>query len=75
MLGYDFEILYERGKQTMMEYSLLRKDEDVESLLCALSIIWPDWVIEGREEWKNDVSVWMLIQKLQNDPSVFDTYF
>ena len=53
---------------------LLRKDEDVEALLCAISILQPDWVVEAREEWKNDLSVWTLIQKIQKDHSVSYTF-
>ena len=39
MLGYDFEIIYKKGKKNVVAYALLRKDEDVEALFCALSII------------------------------------
>ena len=39
MLGYDFEIIYKMGKQNKVTDSLSRKYEDVEELLCALSII------------------------------------
>ena len=74
MLGYDFEIIYKKGKQNMVANALSRKDEDVEALICALSIKHPDWIVEAREEWKNDLSVWMLIQKIQKDPSVLDTF-
>ena len=70
MLLYDFEIIYKKGKQNMVVNALSTKDEDVEALLCALSIIHPDWIVESREEWKNDSLVWMFIQKLQKDPSV-----
>jgi hypothetical protein len=45
--------------------ALSRKDEDVEALLCAISIIQPDWIIEARDEWKNDEKVWTLIERLQ----------
>ena len=62
MFGYDFEIIYKKGKQYMME--------DVEALLCAILIIRPDWIVESREEWKNDPLVWTLIQQLQMDHSV-----
>jgi hypothetical protein len=31
----------------------------------SISIIKPDWIIESRDEWKNDEKVWTLIQKLQ----------
>ena len=44
-----------------MADALSRKDEDVEALLCAISIIQPDWINEAREEWKNDEEVWELI--------------
>ena len=42
MLGYDFEIIYKKGKQNVVADTLSRKDEDVEALLCATSIIQPD---------------------------------
>ena len=69
MLGYEFEIIYKKGKQNVVADALSRKDEDVEAFLCAISIIQPDWITEAREEWKNDEEVWTLIQKLQQDRS------
>jgi len=42
MLGYDFEIIYKKGKQNVVSNALSRKDEDVEALFCAISIIQPD---------------------------------
>ena len=54
ILGYDFEIIYKKGKQNVVENALLRKDEDVEAFLCAILIIQPNWIIEARDEWKND---------------------
>ena len=54
MLGYDFEIIYKKGKQNVVADALSRKDADVEALLCAISIIQPDWINEAREEWKNE---------------------
>jgi hypothetical protein len=65
ILGYDFEIVYKKGKQNVVADALSRKDEDVEAFLCAISIIQPDWIIEARDEWKNDEKVWTLIQRLQ----------
>ena len=62
MLGSDFEIIYKKRKQNMVENALSRKYEDDEALLCPLSIIQPDCIIEESEEWKNDPSVWTLIQ-------------
>jgi hypothetical protein len=74
MLGYDFEIIYKKGKENMVADALSRKYEDVEALLSALSIIHHYWIIEARDEWKNDPSVWKLIQQLQKDPSVSNTF-
>ena len=50
MLGYDFEIIYKKGKKNVVADALSRKDEDVEALLRAISIIQPDWINEAREE-------------------------
>ena len=41
------------------------KDEDVEALFCAISIIQLYWINKERDEWKKDEEVWPLIQKLQ----------
>jgi hypothetical protein len=68
ILGYDFEIVYKKGKKNVVADALSRKDEDVEAFLCAISIIQPDWIIEARDEWKNDEKVWTLIQRLQRIP-------
>ena len=46
----------------------------MEALLCVISIIQPDWIIEARDEWKKDEEVWTLIQKLQQDPITSDTF-
>ena len=69
MLGYDFEIIYKKGKNFFVVDALSRKDEDVEALLCAISVIQPDWITKARDEWKNDEEVWTLIQNLQQDPN------
>ena len=66
--------MYKKGKQNVVADALSRKDEDVEALLCAISIIQPDWINEGRKEWKNDQEVWALIRKLQQDSSTSDTF-
>lgn len=75
MLGYDFEIIYKKRKQNVVADALSKKYEDVELLINSLiSIIQLDWVVEAREEQKNDLLVWTLIQKLQKDLSVSDTF-
>ena len=64
-LGYDFKIIYKKGKLNVVADALSRKNEEVEALLCAISIIQPDWITEARDEWKRDEEVWTLIQNLQ----------
>ena len=54
ILGYDFEIIYKKEKQNIVTDALSRKDEDVEALLYAISIIQPDWIAEEMGKWKND---------------------
>ena len=48
----------------VVAYEHSRKDEDVEGLICVISIIQPNWINEARDEWNNDKEVWTLIQKL-----------
>jgi hypothetical protein len=74
MLGYDFEIIYKKGKQNGVADALSRKDEDFEAFLYAISIIKPNYIIEAMGEWKNDENVWTLIQRLQQDSSASDTF-
>ena len=65
MLGYEFEIIY-KGKLNVLANPLSRKDEDVEALICAISIIQCEWINKARDEWKNDEEVmWTLIQNMQ----------
>ena len=74
MLRYDFEIIYKKGKQNVVADALSKKDEDVEALLYAISIIQLDWIAEAMDEWKNDKKIWTFIQKLQQDPSASNTF-
>jgi hypothetical protein len=50
MLGYDFEIIYKKGKQDAVVDTLLRKEEDIDALLCAISILQDGWVEVTRIE-------------------------
>jgi hypothetical protein len=65
MLGYAFEIIYKKWNKNVVVDAFSRKDEEVEAFLCSISIIQPDWIIEARDEWKNEKNVWTLIQRLQ----------
>ena len=54
ILGYEFEIIYKKGKLNFVANALSRKDEEVEALLCAVSIIQPNWITKARYEWRKD---------------------
>ena len=73
MLGYDFEIIYKKGKKNVAD-ALSRKDEDVEAMICFISIIQPKWITEARDEWKKDEEVWKLIEKSKKDSNTSDTF-
>ena len=64
MLGYDFEIIYKKGRKNVAVDAMSRKDEDAEELIYSISIIQPDWITEARDECNNDEEVWTVIQKL-----------
>jgi len=64
MLGYDFELIYKKREKNVVVDALSRNSENVEALLCIISIIQPDWITEARDEWKTNEEIWILIQKL-----------
>ena len=74
MSRYEFEIIYKKGKKNVFVDALSRKYEDIEAFLYAISIIQPYWIIEARDEWKNDEEIWTFIQKLQQDPISSNTF-
>ena len=39
MLGYEYEIIYKKGKHNVMGYALSRKEDDPKGLLCVISIM------------------------------------
>ena len=50
MLGYEFEIIYKKGKQNVVADALSRKEEDVEAFLRVISIIQPNWkTLQGKK--------------------------
>jgi hypothetical protein len=68
MLGYDFEIIYKKGKHNIVVDALSRKEEETKGSLCVISIPQSDWVEEARIEWKKYQEVCKIIQQLQEDP-------
>ena len=64
MLGYDFEIIYKKGKQNVVANTLSRKHEDIEGFLYAISLPQSDWVEEAKIEWKKYQKTGQIIQQL-----------
>jgi hypothetical protein len=50
MLGYDYEIIYKKGKENIVVDALSRQFEEDGSLL-SLSLPSPGWLEEARREW------------------------
>jgi hypothetical protein len=65
LFGYDYEIIYKKGKDNVMADALSQKYED-EGSLFSLSFIVPDWLQAVRQEWLQDPKSSHLIQQLQN---------
>jgi hypothetical protein len=54
-----------KEKKYMVTYAHSRKEEDIESLLCTISIPQFDWVEEEMIEWNQDQKVCNIIQQIQ----------
>jgi hypothetical protein len=69
LFGYDYEIIYKKGKDNVVADALSQKYED-EGSFFSLSFIAPDWLQVVRQEWLQDPKSSQLIHQLQsNDPS------
>jgi hypothetical protein len=53
LFGYDYEIIYKKGKDNVVENALSQKYEE-EGSLFSLSFIVPDWLQDVRKEWLQD---------------------
>jgi hypothetical protein len=66
LFGYDYEIIYKKGKDNVVVDALSQKYEDDGSLF-SLSFIVPDWLQAVRQEWLHDPKSSQLIQQLQSN--------
>ena len=63
MLGYDYEIVYKKGKENSVVDALSRQFEE-ESTLLAISLPIPEWIEETHREWFSHPRLSQLISQL-----------
>ena len=63
LFGYDYEIIYNKGKYNVVVDALSKKYED-EGYLFSLSFIVPDWLQVILQEWLDDPEIWHPIEQL-----------
>ena len=68
MLGYDYEIIYNKGWENVVADALSRQFEE-EITLLAISLRILEWIEEAWKEWFSHPSLSQLINKLQADPN------
>jgi hypothetical protein len=73
IFGYDYDIIYKKGKYIVVVDALSRKNEDTGSLF-SLSFIVPDWLQDFDQEWLHDPKNFHLIQQLQANSLVSPWY-
>jgi hypothetical protein len=66
LFGYDYDIIYKKGKDNVFAYALSRKYE-YEGSLFSLSFIILDWLQAIHQEWLQDPKSSQLIQQLQSN--------
>lgn len=70
MLGYDYEIIYKKGKENVVAHALSQKYEEERSLF-SLSFILSNWVNEVCNEWFIKPNISNLIQYPQYDSNAY----
>jgi hypothetical protein len=74
IFGYDYEIIYKKGKDNVVVDAHSIKYED-EGSLFSLSFIVPYRLQVVRQEWLHDPKISHLIQQLQSNSPVSPWYF
>jgi hypothetical protein len=73
LFGYDYEIIYKKGKENVVVDAISKKYED-EGSLFSLTFIVIEWLQVVRQEWLQEPKIYILIQKLQQDAEVAPGY-
>jgi hypothetical protein len=73
LFGYDYEIIYKKGKENVVVVALSQKYED-EGFLFSVYFIVLDWLQVVHEEWLQDPKNSGLIQQLQDNSPVSPGY-
>jgi len=67
LLGYDYEIIYNKGKENVVADALSKKFED-QVALQAISYPIPQWLDKVKQEWVEDSSIQELLKQITQDP-------
>jgi hypothetical protein len=74
LFGYDYEIIYKKGKDNVVVDALSKKYED-EGSFFSLSFIVPDWLQVVLQEWLHNPKILhLIIQQLQANSLVSPRY-
>jgi hypothetical protein len=73
IFGYDYDIIYKKGKENVVVSSLSQKYED-EGSLFSLSFIVPYWLQAVGQEWLQDQNISSLVHQLPHNSSVSPGY-
>jgi hypothetical protein len=73
LFGYDYEIIYKKGKDNVVFDAVSRKYEDEGCLFCLCFIV-PYCLQTVRQEWLHDPKISHLIQQLQDNSHISPRY-